>query len=214
MDMKNMTHEQISVFSDGELAFNQMDTVLAALRHQQGQVAWDVYHHIGDILRSDEMAFSLSPSFMARLTVRLEAEPTVIAPAILSSNVEVNKKTKYRHANLRHSSIKHFILPGIAAAAVLVLSIGFLNTQQELTNTSSSVAGISENKIKMVSSDLSSPATLTQVNRLNSIGQPGEVVLRDSRIDEYLLAHQRFSPSLYSTAQYARSATFATEPIK
>jgi sigma-E factor negative regulatory protein RseA len=39
----------------------------------------------------------------------------------------------------------------------------------------------------------------------------GTVVLRDPRIDEYLLAHQRFSPSLYSTAQYARSATFATD---
>ena len=40
------------------------------------------------------------------------------------------------------------------------------------------------------------------------------VVLRESRIDDYLLALQRFSPSLYSTAQYARSATFATDSDK
>jgi sigma-E factor negative regulatory protein RseA len=39
-------------------------------------------------------------------------------------------------------------------------------------------------------------------------------VLRDPRIDEYLLAHQRFSPSMFSTAQYARSATFATDSGK
>lgn len=40
------------------------------------------------------------------------------------------------------------------------------------------------------------------------------VILRDPQIDEYLLAHQRFSPSLYSTAQFARSATFAADSGK
>ena len=39
-------------------------------------------------------------------------------------------------------------------------------------------------------------------------------VLRDPRIDEYLSEHQRFSPSLYNTAQYARSATFAIDADK
>jgi sigma-E factor negative regulatory protein RseA len=43
--------------------------------------------------------------------------------------------------------------------------------------------------------------------------QQGEV-LRDPRIDEYLMAHQRFSPSVYSSAQYARSATFASDTGK
>jgi sigma-E factor negative regulatory protein RseA len=43
------------------------------------------------------------------------------------------------------------------------------------------------------------------------VAQQGGEVLRDTRIDEYLLAHQRFSPSVYSTAQYARSATFAID---
>jgi sigma-E factor negative regulatory protein RseA len=47
-----------------------------------------------------------------------------------------------------------------------------------------------------------------------SANAPEGVVLRDPRIDEYLLAHQRFSPSVYSTAQYARSATFATDSNK
>jgi sigma-E factor negative regulatory protein RseA len=38
--------------------------------------------------------------------------------------------------------------------------------------------------------------------------------LRDPGIDDYLLAHQRFSPSVYSTAQYARSATFVNDSNK
>jgi sigma-E factor negative regulatory protein RseA len=40
------------------------------------------------------------------------------------------------------------------------------------------------------------------------------VVLRDPGLDEYLLAHQRFSPSVYSTAQFARSSTFANDSGK
>jgi sigma-E factor negative regulatory protein RseA len=50
-------------------------------------------------------------------------------------------------------------------------------------------------------------------NTITVASQDGEV-LRDPRIDDYLLAHQRFSPSVYSTAQYARSATFAVESDK
>jgi sigma-E factor negative regulatory protein RseA len=41
-----------------------------------------------------------------------------------------------------------------------------------------------------------------------------EVILRDPRIDEYLVAHQRFSPSLYSTARYVRNAPFIAESNK
>jgi len=44
--------------------------------------------------------------------------------------------------------------------------------------------------------------------------RPENEILRDPGIDEYLLAHQRFSPSVYSTAQYARSATFAVDSDK
>lgn len=37
---------------------------------------------------------------------------------------------------------------------------------------------------------------------------PEGVILRDPRIDDYLLAHQRFSPSMHHNAQYTRSANF------
>jgi len=51
------------------------------------------------------------------------------------------------------------------------------------------------------------PETITVASK------DGEV-LRDPRIDDYLLAHQRFSPSVYSSAQYARAATFAVDSDK
>src|SRR5690606_25070234 len=39
-------------------------------------------------------------------------------------------------------------------------------------------------------------------------------MLRDPGLDEYLRAHQRFSPSVYSAAQFARSATFVHDTSK
>lgn len=58
-------------------------------------------------------------------------------------------------------------------------------------------------------------ASVETTRRLIADGKPVEVVyLRDPLIDQYLLAHQRFSPSVYSTAQYARSAAFANEKDK
>jgi sigma-E factor negative regulatory protein RseA len=58
-------------------------------------------------------------------------------------------------------------------------------------------------------------ASIEMTQRLLKDGKPVELVyLRDPLIDQYLLAHQRFSPSVYSTAQYARSAAFANEKDK
>ncbi len=58
-------------------------------------------------------------------------------------------------------------------------------------------------------------ASVEMTQRLIKDGKPVEMVyLRDPLIDQYLLAHQRFSPSVYSTAQYARSAAFANETNK
>ena len=63
MNTNYMTQEQISAFADGELDGGHTDVALAALRQPEGQAAWDVYHQIGDALRSEEMAVTLSPNF-------------------------------------------------------------------------------------------------------------------------------------------------------
>jgi len=58
-------------------------------------------------------------------------------------------------------------------------------------------------------------ASFEMTQRLLVDGKPSEFVfLRDPQFDQYLLAHQRFSPSVYSTAQYARSAAFANDKDK
>jgi sigma-E factor negative regulatory protein RseA len=77
MSTKEKTQEQISAFADGELAEGQVDVVLAALRRADGRADWDIYHQIGDVLRSDDMDIKLSSGFAARMAARLDRKSVV-----------------------------------------------------------------------------------------------------------------------------------------
>jgi sigma-E factor negative regulatory protein RseA len=92
-------------------------------------------------------------------------------------------------------TIKRFALPGMAAAAVAAAA--FIITPQTVV-----VSGPAAQQMTL--------ASASAVSDDHVVTHAGEV-LRDSRMDEYLTAHQRFSPSLYSAAQYARPATFAPD---
>jgi sigma-E factor negative regulatory protein RseA len=184
----NMNREQISAFIDNEAADGHVDVTMAALRQDEGRQTWDLYHQIGDALRSDDLNTKLSADFNQRMFALLDAEPTIIAPAIVSAPVQ--------------KSFKRFAMPGMAAAAVAVIAV--LVAPQMMTQTPA-----------LNASTGAAPTTLAAAapNTITVASQDGEV-LRDPRIDDYLLAHQRFSPSVYSTAQYARSATFAVDSDK
>ena len=189
MNTTNMTREQISAFADNELSDGHLDITLAALRQQDGREAWSLYHQIGDALRSDDLNTQLSADFTARMFARLDVEPTIMVAA-------------QQHAGATKVSIKRFAMPGMAAAAVAV--VAFLTVPQMMTQQH---APALEAKSAAIVLAAATPETITVASN------EGEV-LRDPRIDEYLLAHQRFSPSVYSTAQYARSATFAVDSDK
>jgi sigma-E factor negative regulatory protein RseA len=75
MDTNKKIREYISAFADGELPDADLELALAALREPDGRQAWDLYHRIGDALRSEPGQAELSPGFAARLSDRLDAEP-------------------------------------------------------------------------------------------------------------------------------------------
>jgi sigma-E factor negative regulatory protein RseA len=182
----NLTREQISAFVDNELSDAHIDVALAALHKDEGRDTWNLYHKIGDALRSDDLNVKLSVDFTERMFARLDAEPTIVAPAPAPAQ----------------KSYRRFAMPGMAAAAVAIMAV--LTVPKMMTPEPAAItAGATQT--------VAAAAPAAEVTAVAS--QNGEV-LRDARIDDYLLAHQRFSPSVYSTAQYARSATFAVETDK
>jgi sigma-E factor negative regulatory protein RseA len=74
MDTNKKNRELISALSDGEIPDADLELALAALGSPGGQQAWEVFHHIGDVLRAAP-APDLSPGFAERLAARLAAEP-------------------------------------------------------------------------------------------------------------------------------------------
>ncbi len=221
----NMTQEQISALVDGELGDFEAEAALAALRHAGGRDTWEIYHRIGDVLRSDEMALELSPDFSQRLFDRLEAEPIIIAPALAPAREaaaadaivvpDVGVVLPSRRA------LKRFALPGMVAAAA-VATVAFITTPQMMVagtdDAPAAVAAAPVGQPVLANAAMETTAGVAPVVAVAktkaAAAEPEEVILRDPRIDEYLFAHQRFSSSVYSTAQFARSSSFASTPGK
>lgn len=217
MDTKEMTQEQISAFTDGELTIEHVDIALTALRQEAGRASWDVYQQISDVLHSDDLPCTMSSDFSARFAARLAAEPTMIAPAISRRSIiedqeEVDARLKHGRAMPAGTKLRRFAIPGMATAAAAVAGLAFFAAPQLMVaKHEPSLTG--GNVPVLLAAVPQSPGGASQEVNMQ-IGARGGVMLRDSNIDEYLSAHQRFSPSVYRTAQYARSATFVTDSEK
>ena len=221
MNTKERTQEQISALADDELGDSQLDVALAALRDPQARADWDIYHQIGDVLRSDDMAFSLSGDFSARMTARLDAEPAILAPApaaVPPPTPAQGPQVAAEGGGHFASRLKRFAMPGMAAAAVATAV--FVTAPQMLVakrdaipEGGAAVVMVAADPVPAVHAGPAVSAPTSPEGRMMTVEQRGEV-LRDPRIDEYLMAHQRFSPSVYSSAQYARSAAFAIDSGK
>lgn len=80
MDSGEKTRQQISELADGELDASQAARLIKRLGADDGRAVWDVYHQIGDVLRTDAMAGAVSADFSRRFAARFAAEPVVLAP--------------------------------------------------------------------------------------------------------------------------------------
>jgi sigma-E factor negative regulatory protein RseA len=195
MNTKDMAREQISALADGELPEQHVNMVLGTLRQMENKADWEIYHQIGDVLRSDDMAVLLSAGFASRMAARLDAEPAIVAPAVADWTAE--------QAAEAMRPAKRWAMPSMVAAAA-VAAVAFITTPQLMVAMKSEPAIVEAAKLASVGPAADQAATVA------TSGSDG-VILRDPGIDDYLLAHQRFSPSVYSTAQYARSATFSNK---
>lgn len=201
-----------------------MTIALAALRSsKEEREAWAVYHQIGDVLRSEDMGVPLGAGFSARMSALLDAEPAIVAPQVAAqlADKEVKPAVAARAAangDHRAGRLVRFLLPSAAAAAAAVAAVFVAMPQQAVVSADSGatvpVAQVASAPVSVPSAiaPVSADAGAPNVTQLSTLAQQGEVK-RDPRIDDYLFAHQRFSPS-YSSVQYARSAAFAVDADK
>ncbi len=80
MDGSDKTKQQISELADGELDAALAARLVKRLRGDELRDTWDLYHEIGDVIRADAMAASVSSDFSRRFAARLASEPVLLSP--------------------------------------------------------------------------------------------------------------------------------------
>ena len=107
MEKNQKKQQHISELMDGELDPELLPSVMTSVYQVSGREQWDIYHQIGDVLRSEEMAYNPTNNFSKRLAIQLVNEPSLIAVPKRSA---IHRLSKW---------------PATAAAAVAVLT-GFV----------------------------------------------------------------------------------------
>lgn len=203
METKDMTQEQISALLDSELGDAHIEGVLASLRRSEGRETWDVYHQIGDVLRSEDMAQDLSAGFTSKLLARLDEEPPILAPV---------KQAEPQQAQPQQTggfALRRFAMP-LAIAAAAVFAIVAVPQMSKKAGPGPDVVATTQ----QVSLPASAPGgnvvrtDFTPAQPAPATTEADGTVQRDPRLDQYIMAHQRYSPAWNSSAEYARSATY------
>jgi len=186
--------EQISVFVDGEHEDQEIDFLLSALRLEENQQDWEIYHQIGDVLNSNELSIGLSGAFNDRLRERLAAEVTYAYPKRKNSG-----QSRYRlaYATAAMVALTAILVPKFAGHDGAEVSAPYLTGQFVATNN------LTHPKATLVAATSGqNQDAATPSNQTESGNDQRPRMLRDPQIDSYLAAHQRYSKSMYSAVEY------------
>ncbi len=187
MNATQMTKEQISAWLDGEMPDADVDVMLAALCRDDGRACWEEYHRIGDVLRSDELAVQPGADFAAKMAARLAQEPAYLLPVPAPARQILRQRA----------------WSGVAIAAGLMVVLALPYSSLGPGDQAPSIAKRNSATDSGFSLVAAGKASSPQVRQKPV--QDGEI-LRDPQIQQYLEAHQRYSPSVYSAAKYVRPA--------
>ncbi|MBR7798467.1 sigma-E factor negative regulatory protein [Undibacterium fentianense] len=210
-------NESISGALDGELSDAQLDELLSGLKSDSEdsiRQKWHEYHYIGDALRSDDLNLPLSEEFSSKLHARLAAEPTVFVP-------------KQVEMSISRSSSRHSVFVSLASiAATLILGVimapqlmpllqktdgyGPALAKNDTDQFTSSGLKLTSNDVVTASASAMVGVTGAKENEFAPKLENQVEMLRDPRLDSYLLAHQKVSPSLENAGRYVQRANVVT----
>ncbi|HTE15210.1 MAG TPA: sigma-E factor negative regulatory protein [Burkholderiales bacterium] len=168
--------QNVSTLMDGELNVDEAKREVARLKADLTlRDTWDTYHLIGDAMRGSAIG---APGFTARLSERLGAEPTVLAPHASVTSRSARKIQTY--ALSAAASVAAVAVVGwvaLTTTAVQPNAPGGALAKAPATQSQPQVAVLPPN------------VTVPQPDVPQVAAAPAE------RMQEYLLAHQGISPT-------------------
>ncbi len=219
MDINNQ-RECMSALADGQLHGDAFAQAVKLACHGDGandaQDAWDLYHLVGDVLRSGELAQPASAgSFAAGVLARLEREDAMalakqplVSSAIdtVASTPDETKASPVFDTEKEAANAAVFrwkMVAGFASLAA-VAAIGW---------SSVGMLGGVPSGAQLAQGPTAAQPSLVAVaapQLLALAGGDKPVMLRDPRLDEFLAAHKQLggSSALQMPAGFLRNATF------
>lgn len=191
--------ERLSALADGELQGDEFAQAVGFAAAETGQSTWALYHLVGDVLRSPELAHHGRGDLLAAVREQIALEPRPEPQA--ASVVQVAQPEAVPAANV--SVFRWKMVAGFASLAA-VSAIGW-NAAMNLR-----ADGAPGTQLAAVPAQVPAPV-LAMAEGVTA--QPGQqVMLRDPRLDELLAAHKQFggTSALQMPAGFLRNATFET----
>jgi len=190
--------EQLSALADGQLQGDEWRDAVSLACEEQGQATWALYHMVGDVLRSSDLAKPADPAFLARLRDQLAHET---APQQSVATVVGVVATPGVETAANASVFRWKMVAGFASLAA-VAAIGWTSLAT-LQGGGQAPGG----QLASVPERVAVPAApLVAV----SDSDDQQVMIRDPRLDELLAAHKQFgsTSALQMPAGFLRNATF------
>ena len=194
-------HEQLSALADGQLQDEAFARAMELAGTSDGLATWQIYHLVGDVMRSSELARPADMTFLSELRVKLAAEPlgAELATGALAQVAAHHDAPAMSSAN---ASVFHWkVAAGIASLAA-VAAIGW-----------HTYAGLPGGAVGAAPQLAAAPAVNGAPEPALALAEGGtaqSVMIRDPRLDELLAAHKQFgsTSSLQMPAGFLRNATF------
>jgi len=221
-DLKNK--ELLSALVDGELQGADLAQAVAWAQESEGHASWQLYHLVGDVLRSPELAHHSQHDLLTGLRAQLAQEPPLnlhaapleqLAPAQPALTSAWAGAVRDPVANA--SVFRWKMAAGVASVAAVAamgwnLAVLPASTGSQLAQAPAAVsASVQVAQQEALASVPQADGSVIAV----ATGNGSEVILRDPRLDELLAAHRQFGSkaSLQMPAEFLRNASFASTPV-
>lgn len=208
------TQELLSALVDGELTGPELEQALA--EDAQGQANWQLYHLVGDVLRSPDLAHHSQHDLLSGLRAQLAQEPPLQAlpESVAQSAAESASAPRVAVAP---GVLEQVQAPVLASAQQRDPAANASVFRWKLAAGFASIAAVAAVgwQVLMVQAPTAIAPQLAQTAAPNVVAvaaQDGKtVMLRDPNLDALLTLHEQYGtrPSLQVPAEFLRNAGLA-----
>ncbi len=92
---RNISIDEVSVSISAWMDGDEQASMPDVLKTEQGKETWQLYHLIGDALRTPELALPPTVEFSSRVSQAIAAEPTILAPGALAAGQSTSWMRRY-----------------------------------------------------------------------------------------------------------------------